>query len=98
MKIVDTVHISEAYKRSNLYREGRILSQLHHPNIIRFYEVLRAQNLYCLVMEQAEGGSLMQYVQRQRPRKRLEEHLTRNFMRQLLSALHYMHEIHVVHR
>ncbi|XP_064624701.1 serine/threonine-protein kinase MARK1-like isoform X2 [Lineus longissimus] len=97
IKIIDTRKIKEDYTRQNLYREARILAQIRHPNIIRLYETLKATTLYCLVTEYAAGGELLAYLKTYKD-QRLSENQARPFVRQLISALHYLHERGVVHR
>ncbi|XP_038047387.1 serine/threonine-protein kinase par-1-like [Patiria miniata] len=97
MKIIDKKLIAKReYVRKNLRREAVVLQRLtSHPNIIRLYEVLETANNYYLVTEFAEGGPFMRYLC---DRKRLSERETRKFMRQLVSAVDYMHQADVVHR
>lgn len=38
--------------------EVRQLSRVDHENIVKLYGTTRDQNVFCLVMEYAEGGSL----------------------------------------
>ena len=58
----------------------------------------QSHTLYCLVMELAEGGELLTYVKNNNEHKRLEESKARPFVRQLISALYYLHSKGVVHR
>ncbi|XP_061168064.1 uncharacterized protein LOC133177003 isoform X3 [Saccostrea echinata] len=97
IKIIDTRKIKEEYSRQNLHREARILAQLRHPNIIRLYETLKATTLYCLVLECALGGDLMTFI-RTYKQLYLPEDKARDFFRQLVSAVHYLHERGVAHR
>ncbi|XP_048760565.2 hormonally up-regulated neu tumor-associated kinase homolog isoform X1 [Ostrea edulis] len=97
IKIIDTRKIKDEYCRQNLHREARILAQLRHPNIIRLYETLKATTLYCLVLEGALGGDLMTFI-RTHKQFYLPEDKARDFLRQLVSAIHYLHERGVSHR
>ncbi|KAK2157658.1 hypothetical protein LSH36_187g02003 [Paralvinella palmiformis] len=52
--------------------------------------------LYCLVTEYASGGELLTYIKSQEG-SRLTESAARPFIRQLVSALNYIHARNVVH-
>ncbi|XP_060555823.1 uncharacterized protein LOC132716543 isoform X3 [Ruditapes philippinarum] len=97
IKIIDTRKIKEDYTRNNLHREARILGQIRHPHIIRLYETLKATTLYCLVLEYASGGDLLAFIKNQKE-GRLLENKARPFFRQLVSAIHFLHERGVAHR
>jgi serine/threonine protein kinase len=58
---------------------------------------LQATTLYCLVTEYCPGGELKTHIKSQE-NQRLGEKEARVFMRQLISAIHYLHERGVVHR
>jgi len=53
--------------------------------------------LYCLVTEYAKGGELLAHIKIQKD-GRLTEAAARPFVRQLVSALHYIHDRGIVHR
>lgn len=50
------------YIKKNMRREAVVLQKLHHPNIIKQYEVLETDNHYYLVLELAEGGEFIKYL------------------------------------
>jgi len=58
---------------------------------------VQATTLYCLVTEYASGGDLLTYIKAQKD-CRLQESIARPFIRQLVSAIHYLHERNIVHR
>ncbi|XP_041484068.1 MAP/microtubule affinity-regulating kinase 4-like isoform X2 [Lytechinus variegatus] len=97
LKVIEKRKISKPYVKKNLTREARIMSQLRHPNIVRLYETITSPQLYCLVMEYVPGGDLLTLVRGQQG-GRLKEGVARRFIRQLVSALHHMHEQGIVHR
>eukprot|EP00117_Sycon_ciliatum_P035439 scpid65108/ scgid26867/ Hormonally up-regulated neu tumor-associated kinase; Serine/threonine-protein kinase MAK-V len=99
IKIINTDRIKEEYVKKNLLREAYIMRRLNHPNIVRLYETMKTRSLYCLVTECAEGGELLMHVKNDHgAEKRLPESSARPFVRQLMSALQYMHEMGIVHR
>jgi serine/threonine protein kinase len=58
---------------------------------------VQATTLYCLVTEYAGGGELLGYIKTQKE-LRLQEDKARPYVRQLVSATHYLHERGVCHR
>ena len=98
IKIIETDKIKEDYVRKNLLREAQLMRRLRHPNIIRLYETMKTNNLYCLVTEIAEGGELLSHVRSDFKEKRLSEATSRPFVRQLVSALFHLHSVGIVHR
>lgn len=75
----------------DLRKEALILGQLDHPNIIRLYEVAKNGPRISLVLELCTGGSLLNRVP-------FKEEKVSHIMRQLLSAVSYMHSKNIVHR
>lgn len=45
-----------------ILRELEILTQLDHPNIIRFYETYEDERYYHFVMEYCSGGELFDHI------------------------------------
>jgi serine/threonine protein kinase len=44
--------------RARFLREARIAASLHHPNLVRVYDIVELDGLPCIVMELVEGGTL----------------------------------------
>lgn len=97
IKIMDINELKEDYVIRNLYREAKILSKLAHPSIATLFQTMQYGNMYYLVMELVGGGDLCNFIRTQR-NGRLEEHCTRLFARQLVSAISHMHNLGIVHR
>lgn len=96
IKMIDLQQIRQSPRlQETLVREIEILSQLKHPNIVRFREATLIQETICLVMDYVPGMELFQYVA---DRKKLTELETKEILYQVLQALHYLHLKGVVHR
>uniref|UniRef100_UPI00398F4597 serine/threonine-protein kinase NIM1-like n=1 Tax=Pristiophorus japonicus TaxID=55135 RepID=UPI00398F4597 len=94
IKIMDKKHmINKA--RQLFANEVLSMEQLHHPNIIRLYEVLETQTRLHLVLEYAEQGDLFNRVCIQ---GRFLEYESKFIFVQIVSAVKHMHENNVVHR
>jgi Tol biopolymer transport system component len=70
-----------------------VLRALEHPNIARIYEVARSGDIDFVAMEAAEGESVHDFLERERPHRR---HLLR-YARQIASALEAAHGAGIVH-
>lgn len=77
--------------------EVECLRKLNHKNIVNFYDVVKTSSYIYIVMELLEGGELYDFV-RNSPLERLEEDISRNIVRQVASALDYMHSNNYLHR
>ncbi|CAD6340636.1 unnamed protein product [Miscanthus lutarioriparius] len=76
-------------------RVMRLLSQGHHPHVIRFYEAMATHAHTYIVMELAESGQLHDHVVLQ---GRLPEEQARTIFRQLAAAVLFCHRNMVTHR
>jgi serine/threonine-protein kinase len=72
--------------RTRFLREARIASRLHHPNLVRTYDVSEVDGLPSIVMELVDGGTLE------------GGRLTREEAAHVAAGLAHAHERGVVHR
>ncbi|XVF33067.1 hypothetical protein REPUB_Repub17cG0136500 [Reevesia pubescens] len=79
----------------NLLKEISILSTIHHPNIIHFFEAIQTEDRIFLVLEYCDGGDLAAYIHRH---GKVSEEVARHFMRQLAAGLQVLQEKHLIHR
>eukprot|EP01129_Flabellula_baltica_P009767 TRINITY_DN404_c0_g1_i2.p1 TRINITY_DN404_c0_g1~~TRINITY_DN404_c0_g1_i2.p1 ORF type:complete len:337 (+),score=87.41 TRINITY_DN404_c0_g1_i2:138-1148(+) len=94
VKIVQEKAVGTKKERMQLYREIEILKVLDHPNIVKFYDVIREDDVSYLVFEYVSGGELFDYILQ----GRLDETEARRIMRQMISAIEYCHSLLIVHR
>ena len=60
--------------RHSILTEIKVLSMLHHPNVIEYYENFLQDKSMIIVMEYAAGGTLFDLIEtRRREGKHLEE-------------------------
>jgi len=76
-------------------REIKILKKARHENIIQLYEVLDTQNSIYLIMENAEGGEMFDYIVKQR---HVEEPEACRFFHQIVDGLDELHKNDITHR
>ncbi|KAM3146617.1 hypothetical protein pb186bvf_001147 [Paramecium bursaria] len=93
VKTIDKMRVG-----SNFYliqRELEILATLDHPNIIRVYEEYEDQRYYHFVMEYCKGGDLLERIIKNGV---FSERKTFLIMKQIFSAVQYIHEQGITHR
>ena len=71
------------------------LLALDHPNIGNIYDVLEDEHYVYLVQDYYEGGDLFNFLIKN---KIINEKLLKIIVRQILSALKYLHENNICHR
>jgi serine/threonine protein kinase len=76
-------------------REGNVIAQLRHPNIIDVYEMGFAEGQYYIAMRLIRGETLEARVQRV---GRLAPETVLHIVRQLADALDYAHARAIIHR
>ncbi len=90
--MIEKAQVQSAKQIARLQREIRFLKLLHHPHIVRLYDVIEtADNIY-IMMEYASGGELFDYIV---ANKRVKEKEARSFFRMVLSAIDYCHQVHL---
>ena len=95
IKILDQEKIVDETDIERIKREIRILSILHHKNIVQLYETITNNNNIYIIMEYVEGKDLFQYIY---SLQRLTEYKSSQLFRQLISCLEYIHKLGIVHR
>ncbi|XP_065644507.1 serine/threonine-protein kinase ULK3 isoform X2 [Hydra vulgaris] len=78
----------------NLVREIEILKSLNHEHIVKLKDFEWDNEHIFLILEYCSGGDLSSYI---KTYKRLPEHTTRKFLRQLALALRYIREKNISH-
>ncbi|KAK3585259.1 hypothetical protein CHS0354_006307 [Potamilus streckersoni] len=84
-------------ERQAALNEVKVLSMLSHPNIIEYYENFLEDKALMIVMEYAEGGTLLDYLH-QRNNRLLEEEEILRFFAQMLLSLQHVHSKQILHR
>jgi serine/threonine-protein kinase len=82
--------------RAQFQREAQVLASLHHPNLPRVTDYFTEGELHYLVMDYIEGQTLEEIVRASSGG--LDEVQVLAWADQLLSALEYIHEHHLIHR
>ncbi|OIV95649.1 hypothetical protein TanjilG_01443 [Lupinus angustifolius] len=94
VKIINKKKLAGTSLAGNVKREISIMSKLHHPHIVRLYEVLATKTKIFFVIELVRGGELFAKISK----GRFSEDLSRRYFHQLISAIGYCHSRGVFHR
>ncbi|KAJ3119255.1 Map microtubule affinity-regulating kinase [Nowakowskiella sp. JEL0407] len=94
VKIIDKTKLDKQTAKK-LFREVRIMKLLNHPHIVRLYEVIDTPKELFLIMEYCAGGEIFDYLV---AHGRMKEKDARRCFRQILGAVEYCHNVHVIHR
>ncbi|KAL7271838.1 ATP binding [Rhizina undulata] len=78
-----------------LQREIQLLKELQHPNIVQYLGSSSEDNCLNIFLEYVPGGSVAALLNNYGPQK---EPLIRNFVRQILTGLAYLHNKDIIHR
>ena len=80
--------------KEKVIREARILSEIHHPNVVNVLEVFKQNNTVYIVMEFIAGHSLKQEVEQNGI---FTEDKLRPIIYKIGQALEYIHEKNILH-
>ena len=82
-------------KSESSHNEIEILRKISHPNISNVFEIFEDSRKYYIMMELLEGGELFDVIISQGS---FSEADAARIMKQLLSAVNYLHSRNIVHR
>lgn len=91
LKVLNQELAVDPEMRSAFIREAEISARLNHPNIVNVFEVFELGNTPVMVMQYLEGMALSEIISRLQGKVPLKLHL--HILCQVLSALHYFHEL-----
>ena len=93
-KFYNTSKIEENVLKSFM-KEVRMLQDADHPNIIKVIDIYRDEATAVIITEYCRGGGLLDRIQED---NKLTESLVAQYIKQIASALSYLHSRKVIHR
>lgn len=104
VKQLRAIYAQDPEFRAMFMTEARLSARLNHPHVVQVYEVLEQEPAPTILMEYIEGQTLDAVLALPDPKLPLDLHL--RILADVLSGLHYSHELHdlknsplnVVHR
>lgn len=94
IKVLNKEFLNNSNIKNRFISEARKLAQLDHPNIVRVVDLLDNEDQVAFVMEYLEGESLKDTLQQ----KKLNDDVIEGILKQMTSALAYVHEEGLIHR
>ncbi|KAM6469505.1 caM kinase-like vesicle-associated protein isoform 2-T2 [Liasis olivaceus] len=77
------------------YEIGQLLRAVNHPNILQLIDTFETRKEFYIIQELATGGDVFDWILDQ---GYYTEKDASNVVRQVLEALAYLHNLHIVHR
>lgn len=92
IRTVNEISKSAEIDYGEIARELSILNNLDHPNILKCYQTLESTRSIYIVFESTDGGPLQNRI-----KTSCNEVLVAKYMRDIFSAINYMHVNDVIH-
>ncbi len=99
-KLINKKYTVNPKAKKYIDREITIMKDIVHENIIKLYDVKETSKSFCLVLEYCNGGSISDCLDQYQEEHNapFPEELVQYFMRQIVSALKYLHDKRIIHR
>lgn len=94
LKTIYKKNLKSKEQREKFFNELSMIKNLDHPNIIKLFEYYEDEENYYLAYEYLPGGELFDYIL---DHKSFSETTACHFIKQILSALIYLHSNGIVH-
>ena len=94
IKQINLLSFDEELKKK-AKEEAKILSNLEHPNIIKYYDCIFEKNKEIIIMEYVEGGNLKEKIEE---KKVIEENKIIDWFIEICEGRKYIHKNKIIHR
>ena len=94
IKQINLLSFDEELKKK-AKKEAKILSNLEHPNIIKYYDFIFKNNKEIIIMEYVEGGNLKEKIEE---KKVIEENKIIDWFIEICEGIKYIHNKKIIHR
>lgn len=97
VKSINKIYEQNEHDHARIFNEQLMVkvARLRHPNIVQMFEYIETENYYLFFMELCPGGDMLHYIRR---RRKLEEPMAKNFFRQIMKGIAYLHARNIAHR
>ena len=99
-KKIDKKFASNPKAKKYIDNEITILKDIDHPNIVKLYDVKETSQFFYLVTEYCNGGDLSSSLEdyQDKYNKPFPEEIVQYLMKQIVSAIRYLHKKTILHR
>ena len=99
-KRMDREFVENPHYCKYFVNEVSILRNVYHKNIVKVIDLKKTKNHYYIIMELCNGGSLKSNLEKHKEmyKKPFTEKVVQHIMRQIVSAINYLHGLKIVHR
>ena len=95
MKVIKKESLEDQEDEQQFLKEIEILKTIDHPNIVKIFEYYSDNFHYYIIIEFVNGGELYSEIIKW---PEFSEKKTAFIMKQIMSALFYLHSLNIVHR
>jgi serine/threonine protein kinase len=94
IKQINLLTLDEQLKKK-AKKEAKILSNLEHPNLIKYYDFIFEKNKEIIIMEYVEGGNLKEKIEE---KKVIEENKIIDWFIEICEGIKYINNKKIIHR
>ena len=101
VKRIESIRVnSNEETKKYLTNEVNIMKSLNHPNIVKYVNFVSDKDYYYIIMEYVKDGDLAKCLEiyRLKYRKPFSEEIVQYLMKQIVSAIKYIHNKNIIHR
>jgi uncharacterized protein (TIGR02145 family) len=95
LKILNKEYVHNDHIRKRFLEEARNMFRMSHPNIVKVTDLIDEHDIVAFAMEHIEGQTLREYNDTV---GKLTDNEIERLMKQMLEALHYVHQEQLIHR
>ena len=99
-KKIDRKKADRPQVRTYFINEIKILKELNHRKIVKYYDLKQTKSHYYIIMEYCNGGSIKSCLEKYKKKYKypFSETIVQYLMKQIVSGLKYIHSHGIIHR